>query len=152
MNNHGWSLNTLLICIAVILLALLFSIYYIYKFSRQLGDSLNNSNVTITQKEEDSQKKDPVTENTEYYLNKEQELSLAALRYLKDKNISIEENTYIIININDLVNNGYLKIMLNKNQDYVCQGYAVAKNNNQSYQTEAYINCNDYISTNYGEH
>ena len=44
LNNKGWSLNTLLICMAVILSFLFVSVFYVYKISTRLSNDLNNTN------------------------------------------------------------------------------------------------------------
>ena len=44
LNNKGWSLNTLLICMAVILSFLLISIFYVYKLSTTFTNDLNSTN------------------------------------------------------------------------------------------------------------
>lgn len=44
LNNKGWSLNTLLICMAVILSFLLISVFYVYKLSTKLSNDLNSNN------------------------------------------------------------------------------------------------------------
>lgn len=44
LNNKGWSLNTLLICMAIILSFLLISVFYVYKISSKLSNDLNSAN------------------------------------------------------------------------------------------------------------
>lgn len=44
LNNKGWSLNTLLICMAIILSFLLISVFYVYKISTKLSNDLNGTN------------------------------------------------------------------------------------------------------------
>lgn len=44
LNNKGWSLNTLLICMAIILSFLLISVFYVYKISTKLSNDLNSAN------------------------------------------------------------------------------------------------------------
>ena len=75
LNNKGWSLNTLLICMAIILSFLLISVLYVYKLSNEftsnltgvnnytnysnnnsseISDSINNNNNTLDTKESNS--------------------------------------------------------------------------------------------------
>ena len=79
LNNKGWSLNTLLICMAIILSFLLISVLYVYKLSNEftsnltgvnnstnysnnnsseISDSINNNNNTLDTKESNSSNND----------------------------------------------------------------------------------------------
>ena len=44
LNNKGWSLNTLLICMAIILSFLLISVLYVYKLSNEFTSNLTGVN------------------------------------------------------------------------------------------------------------
>ena len=52
LNNKGWSLNTLLICIAVFCIALLLSVFYVYRLGTQLKKSLSQTDQDNTKQNE----------------------------------------------------------------------------------------------------
>lgn len=178
LNNKGWSLNTLLICMAVILSFLLISVYYVYKLSTSLSKDLgknnnssnyvnnNSSGITdnISDNNQNNNSSSGTTDNVDnnnynnsssnskdkYYLTKESQLQAATIRYLKDNGITIADEETIIINANDVINKKYLQTIKDERTNNVCDGYSAASFQNNDYVVKSYIDCDSYSSDGYG--
>ena len=102
LDNKGWSLNTLLICIVVLLLFLMLAIFNAYKLSSKLSSDFRNSgninnitdsttsdDSTINNNDDSTNSGDSQDNNNsavsvpEYYKTKESQLHAATIRYLK---------------------------------------------------------------------
>ena len=89
LNNKGWSLNTLLICIAIFCIALLLSVFYVYRLGTQLKKSLSlTEQPNIKQNE---------TNPNAYKIDLEN-ISNATTEYLTTENKENQENKTIINN------------------------------------------------------
>ena len=78
LNNKGWGLSTLLICFCIILIFLVISVYYAYRFSEKIDKDIepdNSDNIVI-----------------DYYKNLENNINSAILN-------SAPYNNYTVKNI-----------------------------------------------------
>lgn len=140
MNNKGWGLNTMLAMVAVILIALLMATFFAIRFNAMLGNSNNES-------EEKVQK----IVNEAYYINKTNELTLAANKYLEENNIVLTSEVNQI-GLNTLINYDYIDPIKDYVTDSRCQGYANAYINISGIKIiNSYIKCDNYTSKGYGE-
>ena len=174
LDNKGWSLNTLLICMAVLFSFLLISIFNIYKFASTVKETSNNNTQTIADTTNNYQQNTNTTNNisnnqssaetpneededdstsdanTKYYQNKESQFQAATIRYLKENDITVDEEEKTIVWINDLVNKKYLPAIKDEKTNNTCSAYAVCKYKKNDYDVTTYIKCDSYTTTDYG--
>lgn len=178
LNNKGWSLNTLLICMAIILSFLIISVFYVYKLSTKLTNDLNNPNnssnytnnnysQTNNSKDNNYQNNDndnnkvsnneitdnnTTTNNTKdkYYATKESQLQAGTIRYLKENAITVAEDETISINANDIISKKYIQAIKDELTNNVCDAYSTVSFKDNDYVVKSYIDCDSYTSTGYG--
>ncbi|HCY44950.1 MAG TPA: hypothetical protein DHU33_05950 [Firmicutes bacterium] len=142
LNNKGWSLNTLLICIAVFCIALLLSVFYVYRLGTQLKKSLS-------QTDQDNTKQNETIPNT--YKTDLENISNATTEYLTTENKEVQENETLIININDLIEKGYISEIKDHENNTSCNAYSLVTNKNSAYNIKPFINCENYTTEGYGD-
>lgn len=171
LDNKGWSLNTLLICIVVLLIFLMLAIFNAYKLSSKLSndfsdsgninnitDSGTNDNSTIINDNNDStgdindgSKDNNSTVNIpEYYKTKESQLQAATIRYLKENAITVAEDEKIIIRISDVIKDKYIQSIKDDMTNNTCDAYSVVGFKDNDYVVTSYISCDSYETQNYG--
>ena len=166
LNNKGWSLNTLLICMAIILSFLIISVFYVYKLSTKLTNDLNNPNNSSNYTNNNySQTNDnnkvsnneitdnnTTTNNTKdkYYATKESQLQAGTIRYLKENAITVAEDETISINANDIISKKYIQAIKDERTNNVCDAYSTVSFKDNDYVVKSYIDCDSYTSKGYG--
>ena len=178
LNNKGWSLNTLLICMAVILSFLLISVFYVYKLSTTFTNDLNSTNnssnytnnsysKTNTSKDDNNQNygndsnkannneitdNNTATNNTKdkYYTTKESQLRAGTIRYLKENAITVADDETININANDIISKKYVQTIKDERTNNACDGYSTVSFKDNDYVVKSYIDCDSYTSEGYG--
>ncbi|MBR1416700.1 MAG: hypothetical protein IJ572_02660 [Bacilli bacterium] len=140
IDNKGWGLNTMLIMVGIILIALLAVTFFSIRLNNLLGNENNESENKIQNAINDS-----------YYTNKVSEISSAMGRYINDMDISLS-STPISIDINTLISHDYLTPITDYISNNRCSGYSVAYLNNGNIRIiNSYIKCDNYTSKGYGE-
>lgn len=139
LDNKGWGLNTLLTCVAIILIALIVSGYYIFKLYNSLGKEITIDDDVTNQIIEDI---------TPYYLDKLTEMDKATLNYVQDNNITVDINQELLIRLDTLVSYNYITEIKDKKTNNICKGYTLIDYNQN---TKSYISCDNYTSKGYGE-
>jgi len=140
MDNKGWGLSTMLAMVAVILIALLVATFFAIRFNAMVGIEDNESETKVKK-----------TMNEAYYINKVNELTLAADKYLDDNGIVLSGEIYQI-GLNTLINYDYINPIKDYITDSRCQGYANAYLNLSGIKIiNSYIKCDNYTSKGYGE-
>ena len=140
MDNKGWGLNTMLAMAAVILIALLVATFFAIRFNAMVGNTNN-----------ESEKKVQKAVNEAYYVNKVNELTLAADQYLDDNGIILSSEPFQI-GLNTLINYDYIEPIKDYLTESRCQGYANAYLNISGIKIiNSYIKCDNYTSKGYGE-
>ena len=139
IDNKGWGLNTLLICIVIILLALVVSGYYIFV----LYNSLNKQLEVV-----DNNTKEVIEDITPYYIDILNNMDTATINYVKDYNIPIAVDQELSINLDTLTSLNYLNNVNDKKTNNKCNGYTLIDSN---YNTKSYLKCDNYTSKGYGE-
>ena len=171
LDNKGWSLNTLLICIVVLLLFLMLAIFNAYKLSSRLSSDVSNSgninNITdsttsddstiindnndSTGDNDDSQDNNNYSVNVpEYYKTKESQLRAATIRYLKENTITVAEDEKIVIRISDVIKDKYIQSIKDDMTNNTCDAYSVVGFKDNDYVVTSYISCDSYETQNYG--
>lgn len=170
LNNKGWSLNTLLTCIAVMLVFLLASLYYAYKltndFKNMNDNSAKNNTSDITDNSSNNKNSNDSNSSTNssnannqsndtkinsYYIEKESDLSSATFSFISENNISIEVGETIIIKLSDLVNASYIDNIKDSSTNNNCDGYSnITLNSDGTYSVVSYLKCDSYTSEGYG--
>ncbi len=171
LDNKGWSLNTLLICIVVLLLFLMLAIFNAYKLSSRLSSDVSNSgninNITdsttsddstiindnndSTGDNDDSQDNNNSSVNVpEYYKTKESQLQAATIRYLKENTITVAEDEKIVIRISDVIKDKYIQSIKDDMTNNTCDAYSVVGFKDNDYVVTSYISCDSYETQNYG--
>lgn len=171
LDNKGWSLNTLLICIVVLLLFLMLAIFNAYKLSSRLSSDFSNSsninNITDSTTSDDStinnddnstkdNDDDPQDNNNsaisvpEYYKTKESQLQAATIRYLKENAITVADDEKIIIRISDVIKDKYIQSIKDDMTNNTCDAYSVVGFKDNDYVVTSYISCDSYKTQNYG--
>lgn len=171
LDNKGWSLNTLLICIVVLLLFLMLAIFNAYKLSSRLSSDVSNSgninNITDSTTSDDStiinDNNDSTGDNDdsqdnnnstvsvpEYYKTKESQLRAATIRYLKENTITVAEDEKIVIRISDVIKDKYIQSIKDDMTNNTCDAYSVVGFKDNDYVVTSYISCDSYETQNYG--
>ncbi len=174
LDNKGWSLNTLLICIVVLLLFLMLAIFNAYKLSSKLSSDFRNSgninNITDSTSSDDSTinnnddstnddstNDDDSQDNNnsavsvpEYYKTKESQLQAATVRYLKENAITVADDEKIIVRISDVIKDKYIQSIKDDMTNNTCDAYSVVGFKDDDYVVTSYISCDSYKTQNYG--
>lgn len=174
LDNKGWSLNTLLICIVVLLLFLMLAIFNAYKLSSKLSSDFRNSgninNITDSTSSDDSTinnnddstnddstNDDDSQDNNnsavsvpEYYKTKESQLQAATVRYLKENAITVADDEKIIVRISDAIKDKYIQSIKDDMTNNTCDAYSVVGFKDNDYVVTSYISCDSYKTQNYG--
>ncbi len=136
LNNHGWSLQQMILCSAIILIAFFFVIFFSMQLMNTFGETFKESvtgNVTYATIERNLEQGARAYIN-EYYM---QEIGRGTITILKENLIY-----YDILNENDFVTT----------EKDVCDGYAlVRKYSDNTLKVEPYITCSHYITKDFQE-
>lgn len=130
LNNEGWGLNNMLWLCAILIIALFISISI---FNSTFGKNgivtyMTNNNTNTT--------------SNFTYSEIEEEMVESAIKYLKDNQITFNNDIEYTITLNDLIKNDYMKrVVIN---DKECSGYVVISKNKK-----AYLKCQNYITDGY---
>ena len=140
MDNKGWGLNTMLFMVCIILVALLLATFYAIRLNSYLGNENNESEETVKKIVDDS-----------YYINKTNDITIAAQKYIKEYNIELtNEETKIYLSY--LISYGYINNIYDKISNKPCSGYAKAYLNTDGIEiVKSYIKCDNYKTNGYGE-
>ncbi len=136
LNNHGFSLNQMLLCCAILLIALFIATFFSMQLMGEFGESFKE---TLTGK---------VT-----YATVERNVKNAALQYIEtyyDREIG---NGTITVLSSNLIKDTLLKEsdMTTTDKD-TCSGYAlVRKNSKNTLDVKSYITCKDYTTKDFQE-
>lgn len=136
LNNNGWCLNQMLLCSAIIGIALFFAVFFSMQLMDEFGESFKES---ITGK---------VT-----YATIERNIRNGALSYMEKyyKN-EVGEGTISILTDNLIEYETLKESDLITSEKDVCKGYAlVRKNNKNTLNVNAYILCNEYKTQEFKE-
>ena len=106
MNNHGWGLKDMIIYTCIILFFLFLATYLINSLYR--STSYSNSDGASSYS------------TISYYTNKENIIKNAAIIYQKNNNI----NSNTVVDINKLINEGYMDPIYSNKDNALCKGYA----------------------------
>lgn len=140
IDNKGWGLNTMLLMIAVILIFLLVATFFAIRFNALMGNENN----------EDENRLQQVVNQT-YYINKTNEMTSAAEKYINDNNIELtHEKTRIGMTM--LVSYDYMNYITDYVSNNKCLGYSVAYLDSSNIKIiKSYIKCDNYESKGYGD-
>lgn len=140
LNNKGWGLSTLVICLAVILFFLLISFVSAINFNNKIESENKN----------ETNSGDRIIDN-EYYINLEKNMDQAAIKYINSNISDFENNETIMISAKRFIEYGYLENMIDLISKNECNGYSIIKNYNGTYKVTSYINCDNYKTDGYGD-
>lgn len=124
LNNHGWGMRQMIWLTSGLLIALIVAIYFI----SILFNSLD------------------VTRVDNSYFDLETKLENAAIRYVSDNDIDI--NNIKKISLSTLKNEGYIEDFRDEEGNY-CGGYVKTSYVGNVEDYEAYISCNNYETEGY---
>lgn len=132
LNKDGWGLSKMLVCSAILLIALFFIVFICFQFPIKAKKVNRVTPVKVT----------PVFV--------EEQVRTAAREYVKNFYGNNIKNS-LVIPISNLVYYHYLeKEYLALNKTDLCDGYALVKHGSKnSLETEAYIKCNNYETRDY---
>lgn len=140
IDNKGWGLNTLLIMICIIVVFLLIATYFAIRLNSFMGNQNNKS-------EEKVQK----VINQSYYINKSNDMTDAAQKYIYDNDIKLTNNV-LKISMSTLVAHNYMNAIKDSVTGNTCLGYSIAYYNENNIKIiKSYIKCDNYESKGYGE-
>ena len=140
LNNKGWGLSTLVMCLAVILFFLLMSFIYATSFNKKIDEG-NNDNIEI---------EEPIIDYN-YYKELEKNMDKAAIKYINNSVLNIENNEMIMVSARNFIDFGYLENFVDSITKNECSGYSIIKNENKGYKVSSYINCDNYKTEGYGD-
>lgn len=139
IDNKGWGLNTLIICIIVIFIALIAATFYTIRLNKILGRNNNKTEQIIDNQAE-----------INYYINKKINMTSAADKYIKDYDIELTTSP-LRIDLDALVSNEYLNSIKDYRTENKCKGYVSAYLNDVNLKVlDSYLKCDNYVSDNYG--
>ena len=135
LNNKGWGLSTLLICFCIILIFLVISVYYAYRFSEKIDKDIepdNSDNIVI-----------------DYYKNLENNINSAILNYINNGQIIVNNGSTMMLGLTDLRELGFTENIIDKVTRNECSGYVIIKNINNVMDINSYLKCDNYITEGY---
>lgn len=138
LNNRGWGLSDMIIFCAILIIALFFVVFYAFQFKKE------NSTESIPETHSENIRETITYPSIE---NKIREATLAYMQKYYDGIISGE----VTIPTSNLIYNHLLEEsdLITSDKDS-CDGYAlVYLKENQDYEIEAYIKCNNYRTNEY---
>lgn len=136
--SNGWGLNTLILMICVIIIALLTSTLFTIRLNALLGKNNNESETKVEK-----------AVNETYYITKMNEMTLAVNRYLDTYNFDLSKGT-IRINITTLISENYLNTIIDPKTNNVCSAYSEAYLNPDGIrQIDTFLRCDSYTTPNY---
>lgn len=139
LNNKGWGLNTMLLCVATILIFLIIAAFFTIRLNKMIEDLNKNdtkSNVDIK----------------DYIDDKLVDMISASDKYLKDTNILLERGSYLKIDLDTLIDLNYINAIKDPVTNNKCKGYTKATINADNIKDiKAYIKCDNYKSGGYDE-
>ena len=140
IDNKGWGLNTLILMICVIVVFLFIATYFAIRYNSMMGKQNNKS-------EEQVQK---VIDQT-YYINKENNMTSAAEKYIFDNDIKLSDFK-LKISLATLISNNYMDNVVDPQTQRNCSGYTLAYINESNIKIiKSFIKCQNYESKGYGE-
>ena len=140
MDNKGWGLNTMILMVSVIVIALLIATFFSIRINALIGQENN-----------ETEKKVSKAINETYYINQTNKVTLATENYIDEHDLIITD-TPLIIDINTLIAYEYIEPI----KDYVtnnrCSAYSKAYLNKSNIRIiNSYIKCDNYETKGYGE-
>ena len=141
IDNKGWGLNTMLIMVVVILVFLLIATYFTIRMNSMLGIDNNKDEQKVQE-----------TINRAYYIDKINDMTDAAEKYINDNDIKLT-NDPLKISMATLVGNKYMNFIKDSVTNNNCIGYAIAYYNPSNIKVvKSYIKCENYESKGYGDY
>ena len=162
LNNRGWGLQAMMICVLVLMIALVIIAVLIQK---TFGDMLNingepstsiNSNKNNTDKNDNkndnkNDKNEKPTKLT--YSDLENKVTSAAKKYQKENYDDILDGEQISVTVKTLKREKLLEDIKDAQDSKTsCTGYALFKRKNDEITYKAYIKCNNYTTDGYMEY
>lgn len=143
IDNKGWGLNTLILMIGVVLIALLLITF----FSIQLNSLIGKNNNKTEQKLENTLNK----VMKEYYVNRSNQLVTATEKYLNDEEIEIT-STKTKVTLETLKLYDYISDITDYETGNKCRGYTLSyKDASNITMIDAYLKCDNYETKGYGD-
>ena len=140
MDNKGWGLNTMLLMVCVIIIALLTATFFAIRMNSMLGISNNESEEKLQN-----------TVNEVYYANKISDIKSATDRYINDMGISLSASP-LRIDLSTLISYSYIEAIKDSKTNNRCSAYSIAYINNYGNRViNSYIKCDNYVSKGYGD-
>lgn len=135
LNNQGWSLNQMILCCAILLIAFFFAIFFSMQLMREFGESFKES---VTGKVTYATIERNIVNGANLYMEKyyKEEIGNGTITILTDNLIQ-----YTLIKESDLITS---------DKDS-CKGYALVRENNNVLEIEPYITCSNYITKDFKE-
>lgn len=133
-NNHGWGLRQMILCSAIIVIALLFVVFYSSRLMDGLGDVFHDSII------------EDIT-----YASIEESISTAALTYADTYYENEIGSGTITVTTTNLIQYDLLEQtdLITSSND-TCQGYVLLrKDEDNDLNAEPYIQCTSYETNNY---
>ena len=140
IDNKGWGLNTMLIMVCVIIVFLLLATYFAIRLNSIMGNK-NNESENQVQK----------MVNQSYYINKVNDMTEAAEKFINDNEIKISDVKFKV-GMATLVNYNYMDYITDSITNNKCTGYSIAYYDANNIKIiRSYIKCDNYESKGYGD-
>lgn len=138
LNKNGWGLKIAILFCCIFMFCLLLAVFLATRAANQLDEV----------HEEQGYGEDENYDVTEYYNNLETDIYEAVKEYADD-NPKILEKDYFKLNIDTLIEDGYVTSFLDEYGNQ-CSGYIEIYNDSQT-SYSVYIKCEDYETIGYDE-
>ena len=139
LNNKGWGLTTMIICVATILIFLIIAAIFSMRLNKMMEETIiNNENSNVDVKR--------------YMDEKLADMIVASNNYLKESDIPLEYGSYVKIELETLIQLNYINPIKDPISNRECKGYVVASENiDHIKDIKSYIKCDNYKSGGYDE-
>lgn len=149
LNKNGWGMAQLIAGICVILVFLLIATFFTLKLNAWLED---NGVTTNTTKETNTNTESLEGTAKSYYVSLSNELITATNEYIADEGLVLEKNSTIQIQLDLLVNHGYIETIKDYYTKNICTGYTLTYlDSDYIKEINAYIKCDNYTTEGYTE-
>ena len=147
LNNSGWGLPHLLLGIAIIFIFLLIAAFLTLRLDKTLSESLTKTSTSSTTDKTDSLINNEVTP---YYVDKINGFTNAANKYIDNENITLEQESYIKIQLSTLEYYNYITDITDYYTNSPCKGYALANlDASKIRDISIYLKCDNFTSKGY---
>lgn len=136
LDNKGWGLATMLLCVGAILIFLLIAVFFSLRLNAMIEQNIIKNEDKIDYKY--------------FYLDKINDITVATNNYLEDEEIELIHNSYVRVDLDTLVYLNYMRKVYDPISDEECSAYSISTlDENNIKDIKVFIKCDNYESEGY---